>query len=130
MHNLTGTDLIEADIYTSSERKWFIFGDRVVGNVVLRLKTSKVIGKVIAQLRCIAITRSPPDSRSISSEFFIKTNEVYDSQIITVADLGDHKVAANVHQYPISFTIPSDIEDLPTPYDDWCSFKGKKKWLV
>lgn len=37
-------------------------------------------------------------------------------------------MAANVHQYPISFTIPSDIKDLPTPYDDWCSFKDKKKW--
>lgn len=66
MLNLTGTDVIGADIYTSSERKWFNFGDRVVGKVVLMLKTSKVIGKVTAQLRCIAIIRSPPDRSALS----------------------------------------------------------------
>lgn len=119
---------ITAELYTPDGRRWFKFGDKVVGDVLVSLGKPRAVGKMTARLRCIEKVRLPFDTDAYSLQSRMDTIQHYDSDELAVADTESYTVAANVHRFPINFSLPSDIKELPTSYGYWYLDGGESRW--
>lgn len=121
-------DIFEFEMRHIRGRNWFNFGETVSGDIVINLRKARKVGKVTARLRCIQNVRLPLNTGSSNSRFHVHTVEHYCSSEYSVAGLDGHRMAAQQHRFPVSFTLPSYNETLPSNYDSWCKIGGRDEW--